>query len=99
MSGDRGAAALRRPWWRRLDLVPRREFPFVRQQDSADCGAACLAMIGRHYGRRLSVHALRDLSHTGHQGTSLLALSAVAEAIGFRTLRARTGLDQLGECA
>jgi ATP-binding cassette, subfamily B, bacterial len=67
-----------------------RPFWLCRQMDSVDCGPACLAMVARHYGRRISLERLRRLCAVDRQGTSLLQLSRAAERIGFRTMRVRT---------
>src|SRR6185295_9192228 len=38
-----------------------RRFPHVRQIDEMDCGAACMAMICRHYGRAVTLARIRQL--------------------------------------
>ncbi|MBI4396254.1 MAG: peptidase domain-containing ABC transporter [Elusimicrobia bacterium] len=73
---------------------PRR-FPWIAQQDETDCGAACLAMISRHYGKRFSVTRLRDLCNVGREGATLLSVSAAAECLGFQTRGVRTAYDLL----
>jgi HlyB family type I secretion system ABC transporter len=60
-----------------------KRFPFVRQIDEMDCGAACLAMVGRHFGRQVSLTRIRELCHTGPDGTSLRALVRAAESLGL----------------
>ena len=41
-----------------------RRIPFVRQIDEMDCGAACLAMVCRHFGRAVSLsHVRRAHAH------------------------------------
>jgi ATP-binding cassette, subfamily B, bacterial len=70
-------------------------FPFYKQHDSADCGAACLRMIAKHYGRTYSLEYLRDLSHLDREGVSLIGISDAAEKIGFRTLGVKTDLERL----
>jgi ATP-binding cassette subfamily B protein len=72
----------RRGWRGWLPFADR--FPFLPQEDEADCGAAALAMIGRYHGGRLSVGRLRDLSHVGPAGASMIGLAQAAEAVGFR---------------
>ena len=71
------------------------KFPWVRQYDETDCGAACLAMISRYYGKRLSVARLRDLANVGREGASMFSLANAAEAIGFSTRAVRTDFDHL----
>jgi ATP-binding cassette subfamily B protein len=63
-----------------------RKFPHYKQADSKDCGATCLKIIAKHYGKTLNIQALRKLSETTREGTSLLTLSNAAENIGFRTV-------------
>jgi ATP-binding cassette subfamily B protein len=60
-----------------------RKVPFVRQVDEMDCGAACLAMVCRHFGRAVSLARIRDLTHTGPSGVSLKALCHAGTALGL----------------
>ena len=52
-----------------------RNVPLVRQIDEADCGAAALAMVCRHFGRAVSLARIRQLVHTSTDGTSLAAIT------------------------
>ena len=58
-------------------------FPFVHQIDAMDCGAACLGMVCRYFGRSVSVTRIRQLVHTATDGTSLKALCRAAEELGL----------------
>jgi ABC-type bacteriocin/lantibiotic exporter with double-glycine peptidase domain/CRP-like cAMP-binding protein len=60
-----------------------RGFPVIRQLDETDCGAACLAMVCRHFGRQLSMVRIRSAVATGTDGTSLLGLQRGAEELGL----------------
>ena len=60
-----------------------RRFPVVRQVDEMDCGAACLAMICRHFGRAVSISRIRQLAHTANSGTSLAGLCDAATELGL----------------
>jgi ATP-binding cassette subfamily B protein len=60
-----------------------RRLPVVRQIDEADCGAAALAMICRHFGRAVSLARIRQLVHTSIDGTSLSALCRAATELGL----------------
>lgn len=60
-----------------------KRYPWVRQNDESDCGAAALATIARCYRRPLSVERLRDLAGTDRVGTNLLGLIQAAEQLGF----------------
>jgi HlyB family type I secretion system ABC transporter len=79
--------------WGRLT----RRYPFFEQQSLADCGVACLVMIGRYWGKRLSVNRLRELANVNRSGASLRALAAAAESIGFATRPVKASLDKLAE--
>lgn len=60
-----------------------RRFPHVRQIDETDCGAACLAMVCRYFGRSVSLTRIRQLVHASFDGTSLKGLSRAAEELGL----------------
>jgi ATP-binding cassette subfamily B protein len=72
-------------------------FPFYKQLDSADCGATCLRIIARHYGRHYSLEYLRQISYLDREGVSLMGISDAGEKIGFRTLGVKTGFKRLSE--
>lgn len=74
-----------------------RRYPFFAQQSGADCGAACLVMVARYWGKRFSVNRLRDISNADRNGASLRGLSAAAESIGFWTRPVKASLDQLSK--
>lgn len=71
------------------------QFPFYKQFDRNDCGAACLRMISRHYGRHFSAEFLRERTHMDRQGVTLIGIADTAEKIGFRTLGIKVGFAQL----
>lgn len=58
---------------------------FVNQHDQMDCGPACLAMVASHYGRRVSLQYLRDISYLSKDGVSLLGIDSAAQQLGFET--------------
>ena len=60
-----------------------RRMPFVQQIDEMDCGAACLAMICRHFGRQVNLSRIRELCHVSSDGTSLEALCSAATELGL----------------
>lgn len=73
-----------------------RRYPWIRQHDETDCGAACLAMISRFYGVRLAVGRLRDLIQVGTEGASMYNLAAGSEALGYITRAVKTDYGHLG---
>ncbi|MCB0706213.1 MAG: peptidase domain-containing ABC transporter [Saprospiraceae bacterium] len=70
-------------------------FPFYKQHDAMDCGATCLRMVARHYGRFYSLEYLRQLTHQRKEGVSLLEISDAADHIGLHTLAAKVSFDRL----
>lgn len=73
------------------------KFPFYRQLDAMDCGATCLRMIAKFYGKTYSLDSLRKKSYLSIEGASLLGLSKAAENIGFRSLGIKTNISRLAQ--
>ncbi len=74
-----------------------RRYPFFEQQSASDCGAACLVMIGRYWGKRFSINRLRDIANTSQSGASLRGVTAAAESIGFSTRPVKASLDKFAQ--
>jgi len=74
-----------------------RRYPFFHQQSASDCGAACLVMVSRYWGKRFSVNRLRDIANVDRNGASLRGLAAAAETIGFTTRPVKASLNKLAE--
>ncbi len=74
-----------------------RRYPFYAQQSASDCGAACLVMICRFWGKHFSINRLRDIANVDRNGSSLRGLSAAAESIGLSTRPVKATLDQLAK--
>lgn len=58
---------------------------YVAQVDENDCGAACLAMILKHYNSSVSIAHTRNLARTDLKGTTALGLVKTAQKLGFET--------------
>lgn len=56
----------------------------ILQHDRRDCGAACLAMVAAHHGRKLPISRLRELTGTDRSGTNLYGIVSGAEQLGLR---------------
>ncbi|MDR0829083.1 MAG: hypothetical protein LBN95_03100, partial [Prevotellaceae bacterium] len=63
----------------------KKSFPLYTQLDAMDCGATCLRMISKFYGKIYSNQFLREKSFITREGVSMLGISEAAESIGFRT--------------
>lgn len=48
---------------------------YIPQIDESDCGAACLAMILKHYNSDVSIAYIRNLAHTNTEGNYCIRTS------------------------
>lgn len=71
------------------------QFPFFKQLDAMDCGASCIRMIAKYFGRNYSLQQIRRVLHISREGVSMLGLSDAAEKLGFRTRGVRLTWNQL----
>jgi ATP-binding cassette subfamily B protein len=62
-----------------------KRFPLVEQAEEMDCGAACLAMLCRHYGIAMTLGKLRELANVTTQGATMDSLARAGESLGFTT--------------
>jgi HlyB family type I secretion system ABC transporter len=72
-----------------------RKIDHIMQIDEMDCGAASLAMICRHFGRKVSLARIRQLCHTATDGTSLKALVRAATELGLAARAIKVSLRNL----
>ncbi|MHB8690419.1 MAG: peptidase domain-containing ABC transporter [Solirubrobacteraceae bacterium] len=83
------ASAEQLPW------TPPRRFPLVRQIDEADCGPACVAMLCRAFGERVSLNFIRHSVGTGEQGTSLRGLQSGGAEIGLEVAALKSSVSHI----
>ena len=62
------------------------------QHDSMQCGAACLRMVCKHYGKEYALDFLSEQCGCMIDGVSLQAIRETAEDLGFRTFAVSVGL-------
>ena len=62
-----------------------KRFQLIEQAEEMDCGAACLAMICKHYDIQISRGKLRELANVTTEGATLESLARVGESLGFTT--------------
>ncbi|NMF90930.1 ABC transporter transmembrane domain-containing protein [Aromatoleum petrolei] len=72
-----------------------RRFPLVEQAEEMDCGAACLAMICRHFDIPMTLGKLRELANVTTQGATLDSLARAGESLGFTTRGVQCTFDAL----
>ena len=77
---------------------PGKHFPHLFQIDEMDCGAACLAMVCRYYGRAVPVSHIREVAHTTTRGTTLNGITRAAEDLGLHARSIRASKSRLDDC-
>lgn len=63
--------------WRRSDI------PYLPQVTTADCGAACIAMVCAYYGKEVRLEEVRDVLGVGRDGSNAQGLLRTAEHFGL----------------
>ncbi len=79
-----------------LARLHRRKRPFVAQHDQMDCGAACMSMVARFFGRRINLPTFRALLHVTREGASLFSLKKAAEHVGLEAIGVQARYEDLG---
>ena len=59
------------------------KYPFIKQHDIKDCGAACLGMIAAYYGYKTPLSTIRYKVGTDSKGSTVLGLVNAARELGF----------------
>lgn len=78
-----------------LARLHKKRRPVVRQHDEMDCGAACMSMVARFYGKRIDVPTFRSMIHVTRDGASMLAMKTGAEAVGLEAIGVMSGVKGL----
>jgi ATP-binding cassette, subfamily B, bacterial len=63
------------------------------------CGATCLKMIAKYYGKALNLDKLLELTSTTREGANLQGLIDASEKIGIRSIPAKISVVKLKEFA
>jgi ATP-binding cassette subfamily B protein len=86
-----------------LDLTSKAElgervlkrFAWIQQAEEMDCGAACLAMICKHYGINMTLGKLRELANVTTSGATMASLARTGESLGFTTRGVQCAFEML----
>jgi ABC-type bacteriocin/lantibiotic exporter with double-glycine peptidase domain/CRP-like cAMP-binding protein len=89
-----GATGTRRGWLRRAP-----PFPHLRQLDEMDCGAACVAMVCRYFGREVAPSRIRMAVGTGTDGTSLRGIQRGGEHVGLEVRAVKASKQRVDRLA
>ncbi len=86
MGAVNGASAIDPGAFPALERLNRRSrrVPFVAQLESADCGAACLTMALRYFGRAVQLDEVRARIGSGRDGVDARSILEGAEELGLR---------------
>lgn len=57
--------------------------PMIHQSETAECGLACIAMVAAHFGHVTDLPSLRRRFPISLKGTSLKAMTSVADRMGL----------------
>ena len=82
-----------------LAFRPRRRTPELLQDEAAECGAACLAMIAGHWGRPLGMPAMRRRFSLSVHGATLADLIEMASALRLGSRPLQLTLEELPQLA
>ena len=71
------------------------KYPFVRQYDAMDCGPACISMVARWHGKRISLETIRKRAYITREGVSFLGMKTAAESMGFKVVGVKIPFAEL----
>ncbi|ALN78925.1 peptidase domain-containing ABC transporter [Lysobacter antibioticus] len=71
--------------------------PVIQQNELAECGLACLAMIAVHHGHDIDLSSLRRRFPVSPRGATLARLIKIAGALGFDTRPLRAEIEHLAD--
>src|SRR5690554_3667480 len=74
-----------------------KKYPCVKQYDTTDCGAACLATIAMYYGLKIPITKIREIACTDRQGTNVLGMIKAANELGFKAKGVKAEQEDLAE--
>ena len=69
------------------------KLPLILQDERAECGHACVAMISNFWGHHLDLYSLRNIRGTSSRGVTLLDINELFETLGFITRPIQVPID------
>lgn len=79
----------------KLLFKKQRKLPIILQDELAECGHACIAMISNFLGHNLDLYALRKINSPSIRGINLLEIKNLFEYLGFRSRALKVPLNEL----
>lgn len=80
-----------------LNFSGLRRLPEIRAAEAAECGLACMTMIGRYHGHDIDLNGLRQRFSLSLTGATLRNLMQLAEQLSLAPRALRVGLQALGQ--
>lgn len=71
------------------------KLPIILQDERAECGHACVAMISNFWGHHLDLYSLRSMSNTSSRGVTLLDINVLFDRLGFVTRALQVPMEEL----
>ncbi|KAB2876606.1 MAG: peptidase domain-containing ABC transporter [Burkholderiaceae bacterium] len=71
--------------------------PVILQNEAAECGLACLAMVAAAHGLHVDLPALRQRFNLSLKGATMADLATMAHALKLQTRAVRAEPEQLGQ--
>ncbi|MCR9191293.1 MAG: peptidase domain-containing ABC transporter [Gammaproteobacteria bacterium] len=78
-----------------LRFRSRPQLPMILQDEMAECGHACIAMIAGFWGHALDLSTLRHLNQPSIRGITLRQIHQILEQLKFKTRALRVSLDDI----
>lgn len=75
-----------------LNFRGGRRLPEIRASEAAECGLACMAMVGRYHGHDIDLNGLRQRFSLSLTGATLRNLMQLAEQLSLAPRALRVGL-------
>jgi len=79
----------------RLYFHRKPKLPMILQDETAECGHACIAMIGQFLGHRIDLGELRKINQPSTRGVTLRHLNQLCEQLKLKTRALRVSLTDL----
>lgn len=70
--------------------------PVIRAAEGAECGLACMAMIGRYYGHDIDLNGMRQRHSVSLTGATMKDLMRLADDLSLASRPLRVGIKALG---
>lgn len=80
-----------------LNFAGRRRLPVIRAAEAAECGLACIAMVGRYHDHDIDLNGMRQRFSLSLSGATLRNLMHLSEQLSLATRALRVGLNALPE--